>query len=198
MEKITVWCNCPEHGESGGTLMEREEEHVEYGDPPGLEGGQIIFKCPHCEHRTFVRVESQEDLKEIFDALEKALAEMEEEPETPYWLEPEEVTILDKAIDTGYYETPKRITFDELAEELSFFNPEILKDKLHIIDGKVTQRFIKQMRTPLVAPEPPSEPNVYPVEEVLEDDGSVSLLYADGKKTPLMPEPPEESEKERE
>ena len=79
---------------------------------------------------------------------------MEEEIETFFWLEPEEATILLAAIDAGYYEIPKRITLDELAEELDFNNPKILSDKLHIINKKVTQRFIKTMLTPLVAPEP--------------------------------------------
>lgn len=77
-----------------------------------------------------------------------------EEREILHWLASEEVTILDAAIDLGYYETPKRITLNELAEELAFNNPTILSVKLHIINKKVTQRFIKTMLTPLVAPEP--------------------------------------------
>jgi len=87
-----------------------------------------------------------------------------EEREILYWLEPEEVTILDAAIDGGYYETPKRITLDELAEELAFNDPTILSDKMHIINKKVTQRFIKTMLTPLVAPESEKEVSEIPVD----------------------------------
>lgn len=79
MKEITIWCNCPGHGESSGMLMEQEEEYVEHGDPPGSEGGQIIFKCPGCGHRTFVRVVSQDDLDELVDALEEGEEEHEVE-----------------------------------------------------------------------------------------------------------------------
>ena len=101
-----------------------------------------------------------EDLSESFQCIigwwrnSGVLPYFGDEPETLHWLAPEEVTILDAAIDLGYYETPKRITLNELAEELDFNNPTILSVKLGDINKKVTQRFIKTMLTPLVAPEP--------------------------------------------
>lgn len=77
MKKITIWCNCPGHGSSGGTAMGQEEEFVELGDPPGSEGGQLIVNCPQCGHRTFIQVDSEEDLDELFEAFEEGQSEIE-------------------------------------------------------------------------------------------------------------------------
>jgi predicted DNA binding protein len=60
----------------------------------------------------------------------------------------EEFKILNIAMRFGYFEYPRRITLDSLAQKLSK-NPRYINNKLKDINKKVLMKFIEKMNTPL-------------------------------------------------
>ncbi len=60
----------------------------------------------------------------------------------------EEIEILNIAFKEGYFETPRRISLNVLAEQLGK-NSEVVYDKLRLINKKILSKFIETMNTPL-------------------------------------------------
>lgn len=65
------------------------------------------------------------------------------------WLNPDELNILNIAMDYGYFESPKRIGLDELAKKLKI-SRGMLSDRLRQINRHVLDRFVKQMNQPFL------------------------------------------------
>jgi hypothetical protein len=72
--------------------------------------------------------------KKAFDALERI----------PLWINPEEISIVNKAVSEGYFEQPKRIKLAKLADELNIPR-STLNRKLRSINRKLVMLTLKEI-----------------------------------------------------
>jgi len=65
------------------------------------------------------------------------------------WLNQDELQILTTSMDYGYFDSPKRIGLDELANKFDM-SKALLSDRLRQVNRHVLDRFVKQMNQPFL------------------------------------------------
>jgi predicted DNA binding protein len=60
----------------------------------------------------------------------------------------EESKILNLAVELGYFDVPRKVTVEILADKLSLDKQDV-NGKLNLINQKILEEFVRKMNTPL-------------------------------------------------
>jgi predicted DNA binding protein len=101
-----------------------------------LEVEEALKKFGDAELRSFQRISKDDFLEQTFN-LRRFAPSM--------WLTPNEFELLERAIELGYFETPKRINLDDLAKQLNI-SKTTLNEKLRSVNRSIMDRFLKMTR----------------------------------------------------